>query len=128
MGLFILRFPHFLILTIVASLVLLEEGGEGHLPLLEGGEVLEGSRLSAHGTAPPQLLRPTMSGEPAKGEAGAAADDGGGAWHQSSPLCRCPCCPRRSPAQQPGVVMVPFRPGTPQQQFGMASQQVVRRG
>ena len=66
MGLFILRFPHFLILTIVASLVLLEEGGEGHLPLLEGGEVLEGSRLSAHGTASPQLLRPTMSGEPVK--------------------------------------------------------------
>ena len=78
MGLFILRFPHFLILTIVASLLLLEEGGEA---LLEGGEVLEveGSRLLAHGTAAPQPLRPTMSEELVRGEAGAAADDGGGA-------------------------------------------------
>ena len=66
-SIFFLRFPHFLILTIVASLLLLEEGGEGNLLLLKGGEVLEGSRLSAHGTAAPQPLRSTASGEPVKG-------------------------------------------------------------
>ena len=44
MGLFILRFPHFLILTIVVSLLLLFI-----LFLLKVGDVLEGSRLLAHG-------------------------------------------------------------------------------
>ena len=46
---------------------LLEEGEEGYLLLLEGGEVLEGSRLLARGTTAPQPSRPTTSEEPAKG-------------------------------------------------------------